>query len=130
MVHIPGESRRAYIHICTCRQGRPGGCSGNAESADVAESAGICAISGETLTGFLNFLERFITPNPHSPSTIRKEYIPIKSLRRVIGWKGYIFMAKPGAYTSKSVLVVAGVRAGFVENAESAGICAILRTNR
>ena len=51
MVHISGEPGRAYIHVCTCRRGRPGGFPGNAGSAESAESAGFFAISGWVVRG-------------------------------------------------------------------------------
>ena len=48
-VHISGESRRAYVHVCTCRRWPPWAFPGNAGSADSAGSTGIFAIYGEIL---------------------------------------------------------------------------------
>ena len=57
VVLIPGDSRgRASIY--TNIDGTPGGFSGNAEGAEIAESAGICAI----FRGILRAVGTFLRP--------------------------------------------------------------------
>lgn len=74
-MHISGEPWRAYIHVCACRRGRPGGFPGNAESAEIAEcaeSAALFAIfGGKSLGALRRVLERILTtPIPYLGNSI------------------------------------------------------------
>ena len=110
-VQIPGESRRAYIHVCAFRRWRPGRFSGNSEIAESADITGIFAISGEILRGVFA-LSRSVFNDPSC--SIWVEYIPNMSDWRGIERKGYIFATHPGGFTSTSAHVVEVAR-GFRE---------------
>ena len=75
---------------------------------------------------FGNFQSGFLT----TPPPIGMSIFPTSHFVALSNGKGYIFLAKHAAYTSASVLFVAGSRVGFsakAEIADSAGICAIFR---
>ena len=111
VLHIPGESWRAYIHVCTCRRWRPGGFRETRKvrkAHEVRTVPEFSKFSGKSVGALMLFLERIFYRYHHPP--IRKEYISNMSALRVIEGKGYIFLANPGGCTSMSAHVADGAR--------------------
>ena len=126
MIHIHGESWRAYLHFCTCRRGRTGDFRETRKAPRARAVLGFSQFLGGSLGAFWHFLEAFLTT---TSSPLRKWYIPTCQLDALSNDKGYISMANPGGCTSMSAHV-GGVSRGIFGKRGKCGAFWIFRNFR